>query len=182
MPLNLSRLLRPRNPDDRAKAARTREVGPAIELCRALLNGTRRGVGRPRRRRSARRVSATRATSRSSGSSTGWSRHSRSTPTPCGRRPPPIAWTHRRPTCSRCRTRSSHRVRSCSAAATWRPGGTAVARRHAQASAAHPRCNHPRRAEIDADLHAPVPIVVQSRLPDAARASTGRRRRSSSSG
>ena len=38
MPLDLSRLFRSRNPDDpRARAARTRDVDRAIELCRALL-------------------------------------------------------------------------------------------------------------------------------------------------
>ena len=41
MPLNLSRLLRSRNPDDRVRAARAREVDHAIDLCRALL--TERG-------------------------------------------------------------------------------------------------------------------------------------------
>src|ERR1044072_9124695 len=38
VPLDLSRLFRSRNPDDpRARAARTRDVDRAIELCRALL-------------------------------------------------------------------------------------------------------------------------------------------------
>lgn len=41
MPLNLSRLLRSRTPDDRARAARVRDVDHAIDLCRALL--TERG-------------------------------------------------------------------------------------------------------------------------------------------
>jgi len=42
MPLDLSRFLRPRHPDDpRVRAARTRDVDRTIELCRALL--TERG-------------------------------------------------------------------------------------------------------------------------------------------
>ena len=42
MPLDLSRFLRTRNPDDpRVRAARTRDVDRTIELCRALL--TERG-------------------------------------------------------------------------------------------------------------------------------------------